>query len=290
MAKLPYILCFGPFELDGVELRRKGDHVGLSPQRVAILLHLLLHRDEVVSRSELTQVEAPSGRPSEGSIPVAIAGIREVLGDARHEPPWIKTYSGQGYRFTAQVIQVYPGQPAVLIQGQHNDPNDVDALDLADKIGRWRYLVCTTDPEFPRPTHRVRIDRVREAGAIRFRATLQSRSGVNPRRLGAESLGVLSSYLVAEIDRDARARACQELERDPCAWHYALAGVDHAHRYVPAENRRAHTLLEQAIQLDPNLGYALIHLAIASNFALGLGWGSSRSLLDLGQGRVAPSE
>ena len=98
---------FRDFELDvaAYELRRAGRRIRLARQPMELLLLLLEHRQELVSRHDIAQRlwgEAPFGDLDAGTH-TAILKIRQVLGDARESPSFIETVPGKGYRFVAPV-------------------------------------------------------------------------------------------------------------------------------------------------------------------------------------------
>ena len=105
---------FGPYEFSESNrvLLRKGVLVQLEP-RLAALLSLLLRRSgRIVRRSEIIS-EVWGGRAiSEGSVGVAIAGLRKVLGDNPTRARMIRTVYGRGYSFVAEVVSVtHPDSP-----------------------------------------------------------------------------------------------------------------------------------------------------------------------------------
>ena len=96
------------YELDLRPRRlRRGSHV-LKLERIPleILLLLLEHRDEIVTRDEIVARVWGQGvfLDTDNSIRGAIRKIRQVLKDDAETPRFIQTVTGQGYRFIAPVI------------------------------------------------------------------------------------------------------------------------------------------------------------------------------------------
>ena len=99
----PAIFTFGPFELNAVtgELHRTGNLVRLSGQPLRILVALLTHPGELVTREQLrdelwtesTYVDFEHG------LNAAMNKLRRALGDAAENPRYIETHPGRGYRF-----------------------------------------------------------------------------------------------------------------------------------------------------------------------------------------------
>jgi eukaryotic-like serine/threonine-protein kinase len=98
---------FLDFELDvpAYELRHQGKHVRLERQPMDILILLVEHRRQLVSRS--TMVERLWGQDVfvdvETGINTAIRKIRHVLSDPSDAPSCVETVPGKGYRFIAPV-------------------------------------------------------------------------------------------------------------------------------------------------------------------------------------------
>src|SRR6516164_6961670 len=95
------------FELDlrAYQLRRAGRVLKLEPTPMELLLFLVQHRGELVTRDQI--VERIWGRDvfldTDNSINGAIRKIRLVLKDDPEQPRFVETVSGKGYRFIAPV-------------------------------------------------------------------------------------------------------------------------------------------------------------------------------------------
>src|SRR3977135_2224140 len=98
------------YELDLRPRRlRRGSHV-LKLERIPfeILLLLLEHRDEIVTRDQIVSRVWGQGvfLDTDNSIRGAIRKLRQVLKDDAETPRFIQTVTGQGYRFIAPVAPV----------------------------------------------------------------------------------------------------------------------------------------------------------------------------------------
>ena len=101
------ILRFGDFELDvaAYELRRRGRPVKLGRQPMDLLILLVEHRRQLVSRGEIVErlwgkdvfVDVDTG------VNTAISKIRQALRDSAEAPAFVETVPGKGYRFVAPV-------------------------------------------------------------------------------------------------------------------------------------------------------------------------------------------
>ena len=104
------LLRFGFFELDtrSGELRRQGVKVKLHEKSFQLLLALLEHPGEVVTREELRDRLWPSLASGEFDryINIAMNKVRAALDDPADSPRFIETLRGRGYRFNAPVSTV----------------------------------------------------------------------------------------------------------------------------------------------------------------------------------------
>ena len=100
-------LAFGPFDVDtsAGELRKSGVRVRLPGQPFQILLILLAHPGEVVSREQLRERIWSRGTfvDFEHGLSAAINKLRRALGDSAENPRYIETVPGRGYRFICSV-------------------------------------------------------------------------------------------------------------------------------------------------------------------------------------------
>jgi Tol biopolymer transport system component/DNA-binding winged helix-turn-helix (wHTH) protein len=112
--------AFGPFALDvsAGELRRNGTRIRLSGQPLQILLTLLEHPGDVVTRDQLRQkVWAETTFVDfEHGLNAAMNKLRRALSDSAENPRYIETVPGRGYRFIATLqpdpqAQIASAQP-----------------------------------------------------------------------------------------------------------------------------------------------------------------------------------
>jgi predicted ATPase/DNA-binding winged helix-turn-helix (wHTH) protein len=117
-SRSPQAIRFGSFVVRtrSCELHQNGTNLKLQEQPFKILMMLLARAGEVVTREELrenlwadnTHVDFDHG------INVAIAKIREVLGDSSERPQFVETVGRRGYRFIAAVERV-PEKEAFVV-------------------------------------------------------------------------------------------------------------------------------------------------------------------------------
>ena len=94
---------FADYELDelGRELRVKGRPVELESKPLDVLLQLLLHAGEVVTKEELLESVWPDVMVVDGSLATAVSKLRKAMGDEDH--PAIVTVPRVGYRLAVPV-------------------------------------------------------------------------------------------------------------------------------------------------------------------------------------------
>jgi cholera toxin transcriptional activator len=106
---------FGVFEADEHtgELRKQGRRLPLQGQPLQVLLLLLDHPNELVSRSEIHRRLWPNGTfvDFDHGLNTAINKIREALGDSASNPRFVETLARRGYRFIAPVEVVKGDSP-----------------------------------------------------------------------------------------------------------------------------------------------------------------------------------
>jgi DNA-binding winged helix-turn-helix (wHTH) protein/serine/threonine protein kinase len=94
---------FADYEFDelGRELRVKGKPVDLESKPLDLLLQLLLHAGEVVTKDELLESVWPDVMVVDGSLATAVSKLRKAMGDEDH--PVIVTVPRVGYRLAVPV-------------------------------------------------------------------------------------------------------------------------------------------------------------------------------------------
>jgi TolB-like protein/DNA-binding winged helix-turn-helix (wHTH) protein len=103
---------FGNFEVDPCsgELRSSGHRVRLQEQPFQVLVALLAHPGEVLTREELRQHVWPAGTfvDFDHALNTAVKKIRCALEDHANVPRYVETIPRRGYRFIAPVETVAP--------------------------------------------------------------------------------------------------------------------------------------------------------------------------------------
>jgi Tol biopolymer transport system component/DNA-binding winged helix-turn-helix (wHTH) protein len=106
---------FGVFEVDprAGELRKSGTRIRIQEQPFQLLLALLEHPGELVTREELKRRIWPddSFGDFDHAVNVAVAKLRATLGDSPEAPRYIETLHRRGYRFVYPLTSLGSPQP-----------------------------------------------------------------------------------------------------------------------------------------------------------------------------------
>lgn len=107
-----HVVRFGTFEVDlrQGELRKNGIRVKLTGQPFQILVILLEHPGDLVTREQLQRRLWPSDTfvDFDRGLNAAINRVREALGDSAENPRFVETLPRRGYRFIAPLVDSRP--------------------------------------------------------------------------------------------------------------------------------------------------------------------------------------
>jgi class 3 adenylate cyclase/predicted ATPase len=108
--------AFGDYTLEPRrrELRCRGHVVPVQPQAFDVLVYLVTHRDQAVSKQELQTQLWPNLHVSPATLSACIKRARQAVGDSGAAPRIIQTLHGRGYRFVAPVEVRDEESPAAL--------------------------------------------------------------------------------------------------------------------------------------------------------------------------------
>jgi eukaryotic-like serine/threonine-protein kinase len=111
---------FGPFRVDPEKetVLRAGEPVALTPKTFQILLVLVRHSREVVTKDDLMKTVWPDTFVEETNLSRNIFMLRKALGDTPQER-YIVTVPGRGYRL-AESVQLVPEQEVSIIAANHS--------------------------------------------------------------------------------------------------------------------------------------------------------------------------
>ncbi|HTS36086.1 MAG TPA: winged helix-turn-helix domain-containing protein [Candidatus Solibacter sp.] len=111
---------FGPFRVDPEkELLLRGDvTVPLTPKTFQILLVLVRHSQEVVTKDDLMKTVWPDTFVEEANLSRNIFLLRKALGETPQDHQYIVTVPGRGYRF-AEDVKLTPGPELNVVAASH---------------------------------------------------------------------------------------------------------------------------------------------------------------------------
>ena len=125
MAPIPRrIVRFGAYEVDRRtgELRKQGVKIKLQEKPFQLLLLLLDHQGDIVTREQVREALWPADTfvDFDHSLGTAVAKLRAALGDSAKSPRFVETVGGRGHRFIAPILpdpeEVRPADDGPVVQ------------------------------------------------------------------------------------------------------------------------------------------------------------------------------
>ena len=137
----PRIIRFGLFEVDlrAGELRKNGVKIKMQQQPFQILVILMQHAGDIVTREELREQLWPADTfvDFDHSLNAAIKRLRDALGESAESPVYIETLARRGYRFNASITAPSNGTVKAIPE---NDPGH--SVSLANMATRRTYAAA----------------------------------------------------------------------------------------------------------------------------------------------------
>jgi DNA-binding winged helix-turn-helix (wHTH) protein len=133
-------IMFKPFRLDpdNACLWRGAQRVSLTPKAFMVLLHLVMHHGQLVTKDALLEAVWPDTIVGDAVLKVCIREIRKVLGDPVKTPQFIATEYRRGYRFIKRIATV----------DRSPQPNPINSPLLTVSSGNFSH---PQNPPFNRP-------------------------------------------------------------------------------------------------------------------------------------------
>src|SRR5262249_29913272 len=87
----PMQWCFGPFRLDlaNAALWQAEQPVSLRPKTFAVLVHLVTHAGQLVTKAALLDAVWPETAVGDGVLKTSMGELRKALGETGKASPWI---------------------------------------------------------------------------------------------------------------------------------------------------------------------------------------------------------
>jgi predicted ATPase/DNA-binding winged helix-turn-helix (wHTH) protein len=150
-------ISFGPFCLLPAQrlLLEGSEPVRIGSRALEILIALVEHHGELLSKNALMERVWPDTTVVEANLSVHIAALRRALRDGDGENRYLVNTPGRGYRFVAPIIFANRGQPSTpktaAIRPLHNLPELLTPLigregsikELTEQLPRLRLLTLT---------------------------------------------------------------------------------------------------------------------------------------------------
>jgi eukaryotic-like serine/threonine-protein kinase len=113
---------FGPFRLDPEKelLLREDENVPIAPKAFQILLVLVRHNKQVVTKNDLMKTIWPDTFVEEANLSRNIFLLRKALGESPQDHQYIVTVPGRGYRF-AEDVQLLGGHELDVVAASHSN-------------------------------------------------------------------------------------------------------------------------------------------------------------------------
>lgn len=128
---------FGPFLVDraGYRVVRGDQALDLTPKLLDLLLHLLDHAGELVTKEALLDAVWPDANVTDNALAQAISDLRDALGDDATAATYIKTVARRGYRFVAPVTALPEPAGATGAAVTAVDEDALAVLDFSNLTG-----------------------------------------------------------------------------------------------------------------------------------------------------------
>jgi predicted ATPase/DNA-binding winged helix-turn-helix (wHTH) protein len=132
------VISFGPFQLFAFERRLLKDAapVSIGSRALDILITLVEHAGQTVSKRDIVSRVWPGVVVEESSLRVHVGGLRKALGDGVEGARYIENVPGRGYCFVAPIIRAVPSNAGATVGAASVEPACRLPAKLARMIGR----------------------------------------------------------------------------------------------------------------------------------------------------------
>ena len=115
------LYAFGPFRVDPEKelLLRQDETVPIAPKAFQVLLVLIRHNKQVVTKDDLMKTIWPDTFVEEANLSRNVFLLRKALGESPQDHQYIVTVPGRGYRF-AEDVQLVPDRELSVVAASHS--------------------------------------------------------------------------------------------------------------------------------------------------------------------------
>jgi DNA-binding winged helix-turn-helix (wHTH) protein/tetratricopeptide (TPR) repeat protein len=137
-----HLLQFGPFWMDLEErvLIRDQETIALPPKAFETLLVLVQHSERVVLKDDLMKSVWPDTFVEESNLSQHIFQLRKALGDKAHDPHYIVTVPGRGYRFAQKVAELTEPEGDLIVHSRSIQSVTVEETEFSQDGTAFRSL------------------------------------------------------------------------------------------------------------------------------------------------------
>jgi len=129
---------------------REQETITLSPKAFETLLVLVQHSQRVVLKDELMKMLWPDTFVEESNLSQHIFQLRKALGDKAHDPEYIVTVPGRGYRFALKVEERVEPDGDLIVHSRSVQRVTVEETEFSGAIARpsrirqrpWNWIVA----------------------------------------------------------------------------------------------------------------------------------------------------
>jgi DNA-binding winged helix-turn-helix (wHTH) protein len=250
---LLYIFDNYALDLDRRELRSGASVVAMEPQVFDLLVHLIRHREHVVSRDELIKSIWGGRIVSESALSTRINAVRSAIGDRGTEQRLVKTLPRKGVRFVGEVREERkPSEAESASSLERRAVETVDVHQATEGLPAWQ----VPDTEM--------IDGHSEAISPAMPAPLESRRFFVP-RAAAATIAAISVLCLGILTWSYFARSAQSgPTRTNIETAAKLISISEQINMTSREDYEAARALRQwAVDLDRHNAEALAKLSFA---------------------------
>ena len=257
--------AFADFELDGERrtLSRKGKPVALNSKTFDLLLTLVEHRGEILSRDVLLEKVWAGQYVEEGNLSVHISVLRKALGERKKDHIFIVTVPGQGYRFVAKLHD-----DTEFVVESHRLSHIVVEEQISDKGAQTQLPTSQTKWSGRLKQHRVAIAILILAaaglatGGYVFERSRASRTAIPFQQMSMRRLTNVGNVATATISPDGKLFAYAAFDGElQSLW------LGHVDGGEPIQIRPATNVVYLAIKFTPD--GSSIYYTTSENFAPG---------------------